>query len=205
VGHFSSPKGQVNDEYLIKASNQVLYDTNITMEYSYKVLEFSSRRIKLSRTGHLTVSERSKRKLGINSIINTMLYDVAEEVVSETFDAIYPAQLLFTPSGTPIINRGHVSVNKGDIFSVYQSGEEIIDPASGQSLGAEKIHLGEVSVRHANEEYSEVESLNGLILLPDQEYVVTKVKSVHRVVSTKQYSDETKEDRVSIKKQQYLN
>ncbi len=52
-----------------------------------------------------------------------------------------------TPSGKVYINKGSLSgVKIGDVFAVYRKGEELIDPDTGLSLGAEEEKVGTIQV-----------------------------------------------------------
>ncbi len=52
-----------------------------------------------------------------------------------------------TPSGKIYINRGSLSgVKIGDVFAVYRKGEELIDPDTGLSLGAEEEKIGTIKI-----------------------------------------------------------
>jgi len=76
-----------------------------------------------------------------------------------------------------VINKGSfdgVSVN--DEFVIYRVGQEIIDPESGESLGALEEILAKVKVTHVQEKISTVIS-NEFIKLPNKTEIKKIVKN----------------------------
>lgn len=56
-------------------------------------------------------------------------------------------KIISTSAGKVIINGGaEDGLKAGDRFKVYRAGEELIDPDSGESLGAEETMVGELEV-----------------------------------------------------------
>ncbi len=63
--------------------------------------------------------------------------------------------VIFLNIGT---NKG---VKVGDSFTVYALGEEIVDPDTGESLGAEEAEVGKVEVIEVKEKYSKARVTSG--------------------------------------------
>lgn len=60
------------------------------------------------------------------------------------------------------INVGsNVNVQGGEIFTVYEQGEELIDPQTGMSLGSEEEKLGRIEVVTVKDKYSIAKGLEG--------------------------------------------
>ena len=65
-------------------------------------------------------------------------------------------------NGKVYINAGsNDNVKEGDVFVIYEEGEELIDPATGLSLGAEETELGKIKVFSVKEKFSIAEILAG--------------------------------------------
>lgn len=63
--------------------------------------------------------------------------------------------VLAKPNGDVYINAGRTAgIMPGDQFSVFQLGEELIDPDSGLDLGSEETMIGKVEVSKVQEKYS---------------------------------------------------
>ncbi|MCD6521411.1 hypothetical protein J7K56_01380 [Candidatus Calescamantes bacterium] len=54
-----------------------------------------------------------------------------------------------------------MGIKEGDIFYVYSLGEELIDPATGLSLGREEEKVGKIRVKEVKEKYSKAEIIEG--------------------------------------------
>jgi curli biogenesis system outer membrane secretion channel CsgG len=89
--------------------------------------------------------------VGNNAIDNSMIEAAAVELARRTagrvVDVIYPAQVAQFQAGTVFINRGEGGgIDRDQIWEVFAVGPEIIDPATGKSLGASEIKVAEVVV-----------------------------------------------------------
>lgn len=86
------------------------------------------------------------------SLVGKATREAIEEIVRliDTKIASIPWQariIKAKPDGTVYINSGSLAgVQVGDIFTVYRKGEELIDPETGLSLGAEEIKIGTIQV-----------------------------------------------------------
>jgi curli biogenesis system outer membrane secretion channel CsgG len=70
------------------------------------------------------------------------------EKIDEQMEGLpWQAKIIKVTGNTVIINSGsEAGVNVGDVFDVYSKGEELIDPDTGLSLGAEEEKVGEIKV-----------------------------------------------------------
>lgn len=66
-------------------------------------------------------------------------------------DAPWEAKVVMMKDGQVIINGGsETDVKVGERFVVYRGGEEMVDPDTGESLGAEETKIGEIEVVNNN-------------------------------------------------------
>lgn len=66
-------------------------------------------------------------------------------------DTPWEAKVVMMKDGQVIINGGsETGVKVGEHFTVYRGGEEMIDPDTGESLGAEETKIGEIEVVNNN-------------------------------------------------------
>ena len=66
-------------------------------------------------------------------------------------DAPWEAKVVMMKDGQVIINGGsETDVKIGERFAVYRGGEEMVDPDTGESLGAEETKIGEIEVVNNN-------------------------------------------------------
>lgn len=66
-------------------------------------------------------------------------------------NAPWEAKVVMMKDGQVIINAGsETEVKVGERFAVYRGGEEMVDPDTGESLGAEETKVGEIEVVNNN-------------------------------------------------------
>lgn len=67
------------------------------------------------------------------------------------------AAVIVRPNGRLLLNKGsNDSVHKGDLWSIYNKGEVIIDPVSGAELGSLDETIGSARVIMADKKFSEI-------------------------------------------------
>ena len=66
-------------------------------------------------------------------------------------DTPWEAKVVMMKDGQVIINGGsETDVKIGERFTIYRGGEEMVDPDTGESLGAEETKIGEIEVVNNN-------------------------------------------------------
>jgi len=109
--------------------------------------------------------EETKRGLGVTtekvdfgsknefdeSVVGKAARKAVEEIMkkldSQMTNLPWQAKIIKITGNTVYINSGAESgVQVGDVFSVYVKGEELVDPDTGLSLGAEEEKIGEIEV-----------------------------------------------------------
>ncbi len=123
TGNIYPPSGFANREYKIVASNETRYNTSLKIKYSYKILEFSSRKIIASESNAFSFSERSKKPIGAQNVTDGMLKDIADEIVTKTFALILPDEPLSVSS--PVSNTDADSKSTPKKSSKQKSKETI--------------------------------------------------------------------------------
>jgi len=113
--------------------------------------------------------EKSKKGLKINtrqfsfknknafdeSLVGKATREAIEEIMKKIDDQMgalpWQAKIIKVTGTTVYINSGaEAGVKIGDVFAVYSKGEELIDPDTGLSLGAEEAKIGEIGVTSNN-------------------------------------------------------
>ncbi|WP_169051557.1 FlgT C-terminal domain-containing protein [Neptunomonas sp. XY-337] len=85
-----------------------------------------------------------------------MAKTVAGQLADQFVNAVYPMKVVKRDRrGNVFINRGKDGGLKvGDIFDVFYAGEEMIDPDTGESLGASEEYVGQVKVSRINPKFT---------------------------------------------------
>jgi len=77
--------------------------------------------------------------------------EMAERVALRVIDVTHPATVIAKTGNQVTINRGDgAGMVPGETWEVFAVGEELIDPATGMSLGREEVPVGEVVVNRVN-------------------------------------------------------
>jgi curli biogenesis system outer membrane secretion channel CsgG len=96
-----------------------------------------------------------------------LLRAAADKVASGLVQAIFPIQIASVQDdGVVILNYGEGSLQIGNILTVYQKGEAIRDPASGEILGTSESKLGFVRVTEVTGRLSKAEPITPFATSP---------------------------------------
>lgn len=88
--------------------------------------------------------------------------DVVSSCVVKVIDAIYPIRIISANADGVAINRGEGGgVAAGDTLDVYVEGQEMIDPDTGEVLGAEETKVARIRVTQVLAKFSKAQVLGG--------------------------------------------
>ena len=81
------------------------------------------------------------------AVINVIADRMATACAQSISDILFPAKVLVVRDGVATINRGEgAGISVGEVWEAFATGEELIDPDTGESLGAEEVAIGFVRV-----------------------------------------------------------
>jgi curli biogenesis system outer membrane secretion channel CsgG len=88
---------------------------------------------------------------GNNAVDNSMVQDAAVELcgraAARVMDLLYPVQVAQMQAGIVFVNRGEGGgIDRDQLWEVFATGPEIIDPGTGKSLGSSEVKVGEVVI-----------------------------------------------------------
>ena len=76
--------------------------------------------------------------------------------------AIYPIQIAAVqPDGVMVLNYGSSSVTEGGYYKVFEKGEEIRDPATGEVIASNEYELGMIQITDAMPRISKAVPISG--------------------------------------------
>lgn len=121
-------------------TGEIIAADNIRKEKSKKGLKVDTRQL----------SFKNKNDFD-GSLVGQATRDAIQEIMVKLDGQItnlpWQAKIIKVSGTTVYINAGsEAGVNVGDIFDIFQKGEELIDPDTGLSLGAEETKAGEIEV-----------------------------------------------------------
>ncbi|MGR6838878.1 hypothetical protein ACU5DF_07070 [Aliivibrio wodanis] len=131
-----------------------------TINTKYSVVNVEYKVLKVS-TGQI-VSSNSQRTTSSSHEVSTLLERWAsEKLFKDVHSHIFPIRIVMTNNTQIIIGEGGKNIRVGDYFDVYRVGENIIDPYTGESLGAEELHIGVVRITKVGSKKSYATSISG--------------------------------------------
>jgi TolB-like protein len=72
---------------------------------------------------------------------------LCESLVLSTIDGVYPVRVASFTEGQATLNRGEGGgLEVGMVLDVYAEGKDVIDPDTGETLGAEEVKIGRIKV-----------------------------------------------------------
>jgi hypothetical protein len=161
-----------NQRERIEMSGEVLVRSSASGTLQLQVIEFASRKIKWSGSQKFGATYEDVTSIGADTL-GRLISGAAGKLIDRMVAAIYPIQIVKVVGDTAIINRGEGSVSKGEIYAVFQAGEELIDPQSGESLGSMETEIGLGTVTDVKPKFAFLKMATGT-LTAGTEYIVRK-------------------------------
>lgn len=135
------------------------------------ILEATTKEAKARSVGVVLAGVlRTGNVLGGGFSTKTPLGKATRGCIGEIVDAIvermetvpWQAKIVKVSDGKVYINVGaNAGIRKGEVFEVYTVGEELTDPDTGLSLGAEEAYAGKIKIRKAEKKYAIATILEG--------------------------------------------
>ncbi len=83
----------------------------------------------------------------VGKVTREAIEDIVKVLDAQGGGGAWEAKVVMASEGKVIINSGaEAGVKAGDHFTIYRMGEEMKDPDTGESLGAEETKVGEIEV-----------------------------------------------------------
>jgi len=126
-----------------------IYDTSTA-----KLLESASFLLSEQDGGKVQFGVAADGKGG-EQVLAAMPREMSDRVANRVMDVIFPAKILAMTGKLVTINRGDgTGIAKGQVWTVYATGEKLVDPDTGEVLGAEEIPVGKVTIVNVTPKFS---------------------------------------------------
>ncbi|MDR2050902.1 MAG: CsgG/HfaB family protein [Deltaproteobacteria bacterium] len=145
----------------IQISGAVVSGKTAEADIEYRLLTFANRQVKMASTIHVSLPQAEIRSLSGAQIANRIISQGVEQIVNACLESIYPPQIVSRSGNRITLNLGGESVAKGQYFTVYQLGEELFDPYTKESLGAEEEEIAVVRAVDVKPKVSVAEIVSG--------------------------------------------
>jgi hypothetical protein len=125
----------------IKVINRTDYRDKATFIVDYRIIVMPTRQTKWSDSVILTLESNELHELAQSSdsqvIQQALLQKAAQLIAHKAIANIYPIRIAaIQKNGDLILNQGGVTISEGELFDVFTAGEKVVDPYTGESLGA---------------------------------------------------------------------
>jgi len=163
-----------NQQETIRMTGEVLVRSSASGLLKLQVIEFSTRKVKWSGTEKFGGVFAGASSVSNETLIK-LITGAADKLVDKMVASIYPIEIIKIMGGNvAVLNRGEGSINKGESYAVFMTGEELKDKQSGESLGAVEIDIGTGKVIDVKPKFSYLKMDSGT--LDDKaEYIVRKL------------------------------
>ena len=90
-----------------------------------------------------------------DSVYVELINQLATRIGQRVTDTLYPAKVLAVTGDQVTLNRGAgTAINRGEVWDVYAQGTSLKDPDTGEVLGREEVHVGQVLISQILPKYS---------------------------------------------------
>jgi len=127
----------------------------------FKVMVFATRQIKFSSSVSVNIDKTNE--LSCAEVADRLVKQAALRAVDMLIDDIFPLTIIRTNPRQQMVylNMGGEKIARGQRFSVYSLGEELIDPYTGESLGAEEEEIGVIEIVDVKPKFSTARMVEG--------------------------------------------
>ncbi|OWT77337.1 MULTISPECIES: hypothetical protein [unclassified Achromobacter] len=161
-----------NQRETIAMTGEVLVNSAASGTLQLQVIEFASRKVKWVGSQRFGGNYAGATSVGAGALAG-LISGASDKLVARMIDAIYPMQVIKVMGDTAIVNRGEGGISAGETFAVFQVGEELRDPQSGESLGPIETEVGLGRVTEVKPKFSFLKMASGT-LTEGASYIVRK-------------------------------
>ena len=92
---------------------------------------------------------------------------MVEKIGNIIVESIYPIRIISASATQVVLGQGGKTIKIGDIYKVYQLGENMIDPYTNETLGREEIEVGALKILTVRPKFSDARIIESIIDLKD--------------------------------------
>ena len=138
------------------------------MDVNMRTVEVGTSRLVSSHMFSTKVRKSKRQSDSVQAWFGAVKGDVyrqaAMESVARTIDTVYPLRVVTVRgNGTCVVNRGRGAMEAGETMEVFEIGELMIDPDTGDNLGFDEIMVGKIKATNVRAKTSEAKVLEGKV------------------------------------------
>ena len=182
--------------YRIKILDKTGYKNTAKFIADYRIIVMATRQVKWSDSVTLNLDADALRRL-IKSddpeiIQHALLEEGARKIAHKALANIYPIRIaVVQPGGRLILNQGGKTVSEGELFDIFKVGDKVVDPYSGESLGAAETWIATAKVERVLAKQSYAAVIKG-------EADQVQVKDICRRVKKKKQTPPKREKQIAV-------
>jgi curli biogenesis system outer membrane secretion channel CsgG len=157
---------------IIELTGERKLEITATFKISFRITEVKTGKIVFAQslTRKLT-SKEVREKIPYEERKDWTLVDYKEYLFRKVsvqagnliLEGIYPIKIASVQEGQVVLNRGQgAGIKKGNVYEVFQLGESVVDPDTGDSLGNQEIKVGTIEVISVEPKFSKAKILTQL-------------------------------------------
>lgn len=179
-------------KHSIELSGDVFYTKEASVEVDYRLIAFATKQVKFSSSVRVSLSNTELQNLECQEITSKLMAKAASAIVDACMENIYPALVVNVSGNSVYLNIGGEAVKKGDLYAVFAVGEKIIDPYTGESLGAEETQIAILEIFDVKPKYSVGKLTEGEIGEISKSQICRKLPPVKKATSAKKAAKKQK-------------
>lgn len=131
-----------------------IYDTTTGV-----LLETAGLRLEESDVRETLPGARHEGRL-TNALLGSVAETLARRAANAVLDRLAPARVLAYTFGQVTLNRAEgTGIEPGQYWRVYHAGRELVDPETGEVLGAEEVPVGWVRITEVTPRFSKAQAI----------------------------------------------
>lgn len=127
-----------------------------------KIYDNTTAKLLESASFLLTEKDGAKLDFGVvtdskggEQVLSAMSREMSDRISNRVMDVVFPAKIIAMTGKLVTINRGDsAGIEKGQVWTVYATGEKLVDPDTGEVLGAEEIPVGKIMIVNVTPKFS---------------------------------------------------
>lgn len=161
-----------NMQETIRMTGEVITRSAVSGTLRLEVVEFASRKVKWSGSQKFGATYEGVSSIG-SATLSRLIGEASHKLMDKLIASIYPIRVVKVMGDVAIINRGEDNVSVGETYAVFQMGEELVDPQSGESLGSMEVEIGLGKISEVKPKFAFLKMATGT-LDPTAEYLLRK-------------------------------
>ncbi len=151
----------VKDSFFIEAAGLRGVEYGANLLYNYRIIEFATRKVVFTGSVNLYYDDDQIKTLvpelnysdripqGESRIRFVLASVAARNVAGQITDEIYPMLLIAVDGYNVVVSSGASALENGQELTVFRRGEPLVDPYTGNVVGALETEVGRIIVTRA--------------------------------------------------------